>query len=242
MDANWAQWWHMQWRSHLPSAVVLTAFVLAIAYVRSSRIKALIYSLPVPFSCAYLATGMRINATHVTGLALVVGYNWAVYLLVEKVRLPLLAAIALAAGAYVGGAVLCRPMAERGPWVAAGVWLVGWGVAMACYRRGEETDHRSRSPWWLKAPAIFLIAMAVYNATGLLAGAVGTFPYAGVFASYEMRHSLRSLAGRFTVNSVGILGCLLTIALVERHCPPAVALGLGWIPVMVNAYCGRRGG
>jgi hypothetical protein len=220
--------------------VVLTVFVLAIAYVRASRVKALIYSLPVPFSCAYLATGMRINATHVTGLALVVGYNWAVYLLVEKARLPLLAAIALAAGGYVGGAMLCRPMAEMAPWLAAVVWLAGWGVAVACYRRGEETDHRSRSPWWIKAPAIFLIAMAVYNATRLLAGAVGTFPYAGVFTSYEMRHSLRSLAGRFTVNSVAILACLLTIALAERHVSPAVALGLGWIPVVVNAYWVRR--
>jgi hypothetical protein len=75
-----------QVRHHVPSALVLTAFVTTLAYVRSPRAKALIYSLPVPFSCAYLATRLPINATHLTGLALVVGYNWAVYLLRARCR------------------------------------------------------------------------------------------------------------------------------------------------------------
>ena len=60
-----------QLQHHVPSALVLTAFVTIMAYVRSLRAKALIYSLPVPFSCAYMATQLPINATHLTGLALV---------------------------------------------------------------------------------------------------------------------------------------------------------------------------
>src|ERR1035437_8835037 len=79
----------------VPPAVVLTGFVIALAYVRSPRIKALIYSLPVPFSCAYVATQLPINATHLTGLLLVVGYNWIVYLLPVKAKLTLIPVILL---------------------------------------------------------------------------------------------------------------------------------------------------
>jgi hypothetical protein len=84
----------------------------------------------------------------------------------------------------------------------------------------------------VKAPLIFAIAIGVYNATGLLAGGVGMFPYAGIFASYETRHSLRTLAGQFTLHVPGLLMCLLTIAATESRLPAPVPLLLGWVPVV----------
>jgi hypothetical protein len=113
-------------------------------------------------------------------------------------------------------------------------------LGVGLYQPRPGVDHRSRSPWWIKAPAIFGIAMCIYNATQLLSGAVGTFPYAGVFTSYEMRHSLRSLAGQFTINSIGILLCMLTIAAAEPHMPAGLALLLGWVPVIVSMAVIRR--
>lgn len=224
-----------QLQRHVVPACVLTAFVISIAYVRSPRAKALIYSLPVPFSCAYLATGLAINATHMTGLMLVVGYNWLVYGLV-RAKLPLVGAIVLAAAAYFGGAMLLRPLSQAGSaglWCAAGIGLTGWVLGVLLYRPREEPGHRSRTAWWVKAPLIFAIAIGVYNATDLLAGGVGMFPYAGVFTSYESRHSLRTLAGQFTINSLGLLMCLLTIHLAEQAGVPVVgALLMGWVPVV----------
>jgi hypothetical protein len=220
-----------QAQHHALPASVLTAFVISIAYAHRPRAKAFIYSLPVPFSCAYLATSLPINATHLTGLLLVVGYNWLVYLLV-RARLPIAAAILLAAGAYFGGAVLLRPLAAISLWWIAAAALPAWLLAFAFYRPRPEPGHRSRTPWYVKAPLIFALAIAVYNATTLLAGGVGLFPYAGIFASYESRHSLRTLAGQFTLNALGLLACLLTIHLAEGRIPAPWPLALGWLPVI----------
>jgi hypothetical protein len=220
-----------QAQRHGAPAAVLTAFVIAMAYVRAPRGKALIYSLPVPFSCAYLATGLAINATHISGLMLVVGYNWLVYVL-ARARVPLVGAIVVSAGAYFGAAMALRPLAAVSLWWLAGAGLVGWVVALAAYRGREQPAHRSRTAWYVKAPLIFAIAMSVYNATELLAGGVGMFPYAGIFASYESRHSLRTLAGQFTLNALGLLMCLLTIHMAEGRVPAPVPLILGWVPVL----------
>src|ERR1035437_1401670 len=109
----------------VPSAIVLTCFVIAMAYVRSPRTKALIYSLPVPFSCAYVATRLPINATHLTGLLLVVGYNWAVYLLRVKAKLPLIPVIIMAAAGYFLAAMALRPLAGISlAWVAGPIVAV----------------------------------------------------------------------------------------------------------------------
>ncbi len=228
-----------QARHHALPASVLTAFVISIAYVHRPRAKAFIYSLPVPFSCAYLATHLPINATHLTGLLLVVGYNWLVYLLV-RAKFPLVPAILFAAGAYFGGAVLLRPLAAVSLWWIAAAALPAWLLALATYRPRSEPGHRSRTPWFIKAPLIFTIAIAVYNATTLLAGGVGMFPYAGIFASYESRHSLRTLAGQFTLNALGLLACLLTIHLAEGRIPAPWPLALGWLPVLAWAAVVRR--
>lgn len=221
-------------RHGLPAAV-LTVFVIAIAYVRSPRAKALIYSLPVPFSCAYIASGLPVNATHIAGLILVVGYNWLVYLLC-RARVPLLVAIVLSAAAYFAGAMALRPLASVSLWWIAGIAAVGWLATFIKYRAEAGQDHRSRTPWYVKAPLIFALAMAVFNATDLLAGGVGMFPYAGMFTSYEMRHSLRTLAGQFTINALGLLACLVTIHIAEQAGLPApLPLVLGWMPVLIWA-------
>ena len=220
-----------QAQRHALPAAVLTVFVISIAYVRTPRAKAFIYSLPVPFSCAYLATGLSVNATHLSGLLLVVGYNWLVYLL-TRAKLPLIAAIILSAAAYFFAAMALRPLVAVSLWYLAAAGLIGWLVALATYRPRPEPTHRSHAAWYVKAPLIFTIAMVIYNTTGLLAGGVGLFPYAGVFASYESRHSLRTLAGQFSLNALGLLACLLTIHLAEGRIPAPLPLALGWLPML----------
>lgn len=228
-----------QFQHTVPPATVLTGFVTAMAYVRSPRAKALTYSMPVPFSCAYVATQLPINATHLTGLLLVVGYNWMVYLLRVRATLPLIPVIVTAAGGYFLAAMALRPLAGIALAWVAGTIVIVWLVVVTRYRPRLEPDHRSRTPWYVKAPLILAIAIGVYNATGLLAGGVGMFPYAGIFASYETRHSLRTLAGQFTLHVPGLLMCLLTIAVVENHLPAPAPLLLGWVPVLVWALIVR---
>lgn len=221
-------------------AAVLTGFVTIMAYIRSPQTKALVYSLPVPFSCAYLATRLPIQATHIWGLALVVGYNWLVYALRARARWPLILVIILGAAWYFVNAMMLRPLAGRSLLPVSLVVCLIWLVTLLFYRPQEQPEHRSFAAWYVKAPLIFVIAIGIYNATGLLAGGVGMFPYAGIFASYEMRHSLRTLAGQFTLHVPGLLLCLLTIAATESHLPAPAPLLLGWVPVVTWAWLVRR--
>jgi hypothetical protein len=199
---------------HAPAAAVLAAFVSLIASFHNPRLKALVYSLPVPFCCAYLATHKPVDATHMAGLGLIMGYNWSVYMIARRWRWPLGLAIALGVSGYVSAAVLLShvvPLAAVPlPWAALAV-LAFWATMVWRYRPIDEPGHRGAMPWWLKAPVVFIVGLVMYNLTGLMGGAVFTFPYAGVFTSYESRHSLRTLAGQFTINTLGIWSLVVTI-------------------------------
>ena len=103
------------------------------------------------------------------------------------------------------------------------------------YHPIEEPGHRSRAPWWVvKGPAVFVIAIVVFSLPTLLAGAVMSFPYAGVFTSYEMRYSPRTLAGQYTINSIGFLLLFVAVWLSEKFFPQGSIFALlpGWIVIL----------
>jgi hypothetical protein len=213
---------------HAVFALVLAGFVSAIAYLHNPRLKALVYSMPVPFTCAYLATGMPINATHLLGVALIIAYNWVVYFAHTRWRLPLGVAISVSVAVYVGGAALFCSLSHVSLLWVVGPIALAWLLVVVAYRPHEEPWHRDAMPWWLKLPLVFTLGMAMYSSTALLAGAVSTFPYAGVFTSYEMRRSLRTLAGQFTINAFGYLMAMILISRLERYPGDLRALLAGW--------------
>ncbi|MCX5659848.1 MAG: hypothetical protein NTW19_09020 [Planctomycetota bacterium] len=220
----------------LVPAVVLTLFVTAIAYVHSNRVKMLIFSMPVPFSCAYLQSGLKINNTHLTGMVLVTLYHWIVFAAVRKMRWPLAVAIGLGAAIYIGGATAAASSALMAPvraWpflALAGVVFLLWAGASALYRPEPEPGNRSFAPWWIKSPVIFMISLVIFALTPLLSGGVTTFPYAGVFTSYEMRRSLKTLAGQYTVNNITFLLMFIAMWLMEsRDIPRPAVLAGGWL-------------
>jgi hypothetical protein len=213
---------------HAVFALVLAGFVSAIAYLHNPRLKALVYSLPVPFTCAYLATRMPINATHLMGVGLIITYNWLVYFAHIRWRWPLGVAIASGVAVYVGGAILFCSLNHTNPLWVVGPIALAWLLIVVAYRQHDEPGHRGATPWWLKLPLVFTLGMAMYSSTAILAGAVSTFPYAGVFTSYEMRRSLRTLAGQFTINAFGYLMAMTFISRLERYPGDLRALLAGW--------------
>ncbi len=215
-------------QQYVPAAAALAVFVTTIAYLHHPRAKALVYSLPVPFTCGYLATRMPINATHLTGLMLVIGYNWLVYLLHRRAKLQLVYAVPVSALSYVALAAAVRPLRTVSPlWIAA-LFVALWLLHVATYRPAHEPGGRSTTPWWLKMPIVFGVGLVMYASTSTLLGAVTTFPYAGVFTSFEMRQSLRTLAAQFTINAVGIILMMVTIWALEPRWPGPWPLLAGW--------------
>lgn len=217
------------------SAAAMSLSIIAVAYVRHPWYKALILTLPIPFTCAYVTSGLPVGPMHMFGLIVSVAYHWLVYLLVRGLRLPLLAAIVIAALGYIALNAGLRPWVAPLPFLALVVAeAVVFAVGVWRYRPGQERLHRSATRWWVKLPVIFALALSVFGLTGVLGGAVTTFPYAGVFASYELRHSLRLLAGQYTVNVVAIAAMIAVMWGVQGAEVPAWgALALGWLTVLV---------
>lgn len=220
----------------VPKALILTAFVTAIAYIHSPRLKTLVFSMPIPFTCAFLASGIAIGPTHISGLVLVTLYHWIFYSIYRGLRLPLAAGIGVAVTLYVATAYLIANHTALPVtpflWVCGASFLL-WCIGVWLYRPIHEPGHRGKTPWWLKAPLIFVIALVIFSLTALLGGAVTTFPYAGVFTSYEMRHSPRTLAGQYTINNISFLLMFTTIWALQERVSVVTSLLGGWVVLLI---------
>jgi hypothetical protein len=220
-----------------PMAAALAVFITVIAYIHSARLKVLVFCLPIPFTCAYLMLWLEgrqtINATHLAGLALSSGYHWLVYLLHGRRGWPLLAVIGLSAGLYVLITSQLRFLSGQPVgWAAAGFalfWLLGWRL----YRPMLEPGQRATAPWPIKLAVTFTLALGIFTMTSLMAGAVTTFPYAGVFTSYEMRRCLRTLAGQYMINIAAFAAMMMTIWCFQMwwRLPEPWPLLPGWLAV-----------
>lgn len=223
------------------AALILTAFVTVIAYLHSPRIKMLVFSMPIPFTCAYLQSHLPINTTHILGMVLTMLYHWIVYFMAKRWKLPL--GLGIVSGVvfyvsmafFIGTAGITQPLREMPvPW-AVGIVVLFCSVVSWLYHPAHEPGHRSNTPWWIKSPLILTITLIIFSLTQMLRGAVTTFPYAGTFASYEMRHSLRTLAGQYVVNNFSFLLMFLTIWWMEQHhMPQPWPLLAGWAMLIVS--------
>ncbi len=219
------------WLNLILPAAVLTLFVSTIAYIHNPRIKTLVFSMPVPFTCAYLSTAMKINPTHMTGVLYVSLYHWIVWAIYRKAGFPL--AVGMTAGivfylsASYGTAQLFQYQWQPTMPLAISALLVLWCLGIWLYRPIREPGHRSTAPWYVKTPIIFPIALLLFSLKHFLLGAVTTFPYAGVFTSYEMRHSPRTLAGQYSINNIAFILMFVVIWQLETYGRVPALLG-GW--------------
>ena len=222
----------------LLGAGVLAIFVTVIAYIHDPRLKMLVFSMPVPFTCAYLVTGVTIDSTALSGVVLVTAYHWIVYVIAVVWGLPLALGIGVSVGTYIATAWLTKDFIKPIPIMYSAVVVIFLlGLVSYLYKPIVEDGHRSRSPWYVKLPLIYVIAVGIYSITSLLAGAVTTFPYAGVFTSYEMRRSLRTLAGQYTINNFSFLAMFLAIAMGEHLAwPKPLPLAAGWAAIIITIW------
>jgi hypothetical protein len=223
------------WGVKLLGAGILACFVTTIANIHDPKLKMLVFSMPIPFTCAYLVAGNPIDSTSMSGVVLVSLYHWVVYAMVIRLRLPLAVGIGTSVAGYIFMAWLVKDWMKQVPLIPAMlVVLALWFVLFKMYRGVQEEGHRTKSPWYVKLPLVFAIALGIYSLTGLLAGAVTTFPYAGVFTSYEMRRSLRTLAGQYMVNNLAFVALFAAIALAEHlQWPKPLPLVVGWVVVIL---------
>ncbi|MEU8008746.1 hypothetical protein AB0B74_08975 [Micromonospora parva] len=239
------------------SAVLLvTAVVWAVSVIRSVRLRALVYSLPLPMTLALLSTDYRVGGAQLLG---VLGLNLffvTVAVTYHRLRWPILLADAAGIAVYV--ALSAGLLAVVVPFEAALVGtLVLWSGAMLLHRRARpsvaaadapaapaderaavaETSDGGRPdglPALLKLVVIFVGAILTALLGAVLRGMVVTFPYSGVLVAVEARHQLREFSRHFARNSLALVG-FLTAYHYLQDVSSVVALAAGWAAFAVVA-------
>ncbi|WP_433262348.1 hypothetical protein ACQPWR_22645 [Micromonospora vinacea] len=229
------------------SAVLLvTAVVWAVSVIRSVRLRALVYSLPLPMTLALVTTEYRVDGAQVLG---VLGLNLFFVIVAvthQRWRWPILLAdvagiagyVALSAGllavdipfevALAGTLVL---------WLAAILWLrhrARRRVASAAEAVAVAETRPDGLPVLLKLVVILVGAVLTALLGAVLRGMVVTFPYSGVLVAVEARRQLAEFSRHFARNSLALVG-FLTAYHYLQDVSLAVALGAGWVAFAVVA-------
>ncbi|MET0416978.1 MAG: hypothetical protein ABW022_13250 [Actinoplanes sp.] len=225
------------------SAVLLvTAVVWAVSVIRSVRLRALVYSLPLPMTLALVSTDYAVDGAQLLG---VLGLNLffvTVAFTYQRLRWPILLADGAGIAVYV--ALSAGLLAVGVPFEAAlAGTLVLWLAAMLLLRRRAQrhtatadeptataTPTAARPdglPALLKLVVIFVGAILTTLLGEVLRGMVVTFPYSGVLVAVESRRQLLEFSRHFARNSLALVG-FLTAYHYLQDVSSAVALGAGW--------------
>lgn len=211
----------------------------AMAYVRLPRAKALLYCLPVPFTCASMALNKPIGATHVLGLMLSVLYMHSVRWLHYSLRVPILMAIAAGATGYCGVGITlagCIPNTQAVFWLALFVNALVGIVLLATMREKDEQAYRSPLPIGLKLAIMTAVIAALVMLKQCLIGFMTGFPMMGVVAAYEARKSLWTLARQLPILMIAMVPLMAICRVAEPRLGIGLALGLGllaWAATMM---------
>jgi hypothetical protein len=230
------------WDIGLIVLVSLQATVLA--YLPKANWKALVLSLPIPFTLATLAVGRPMDATNASGLLLLLVFIHGVRTLHERLRVPIVPSIVLNAGVYCAFGWLLTgalPLTPTAFWLCLGLSSAVAIAFLAVARHREEPDYRTPLPVWVKLPAIMLVILALVLMKQWLRGFVTTFPMMTVVAAYEMRYSLGTTCRQMPVILLAMATIIAVCYLGQEPLGIGGALAVGWAGYLaVVAALSRR--
>lgn len=225
----------------------VSGLVTIVAFVDEPRVKALVFSLPIPFTLANLSLGAPVGASHAAGvLNLLLFLNLARWLHTGA-RVPIVPTIAISAGVYIGvGAVLNAviPDTPAAFWVAYAVVVVVAVTILLAMPDRKEPRHRSELPVPIKFLAVAGVVTLVVILKGILGGFMTTFPLAGVTTVYETRRSLWTLCRHAPLLMLAVSTMMLAMRLSQSLAGMSVAVSLlpglaAWTAVMAPVTIAR---
>jgi len=199
-----------------------------IAYIHQPKWKALMVSVPLPFTMAVFAVGQPINATNVIGLALWFMFMHGVRILHQDRRWPIVPAIAIMTLAYcliAMALVRVIPISGVAFWISLGLILplVLWVQSRLPHQ--DEPGYRTPLPLWIKLPIIMVVILIILVLKKQLQGFMTVFPMVSIIAVYEARHSLRTMCRQMSITIVVFMTMLIIIRLAVPW------MGLHWAMV-----------
>jgi hypothetical protein len=212
---------------------VVMAMMTAMALLRDPRRKALVMTLPLPFTVASLTLGTPLDAAHVAALSLLFLYTLGVYVLHKRAHLPLLLCIPSMAAAFIGSAALLNarlPRTDASFWTVCALTLVVGTLLLALLPRGRGEGRVSELPLTLKLAVSFVVVVGLVLLKEAIGGFMTLFPMVGVLASYENRDGLWENVLQMPVVMVTLLPLMITSHLIVERIGLGASLALGWVP------------
>jgi hypothetical protein len=191
---------------NVATCLVITAVVWSISLIRSVRLRALIYSLPLPMTTVLAFGSSNVDGAQLVGMFLLNAFFAVVALLHLRLRWPILLADAAGVACYIGVAALTAEI--DWPYVATlAAVLALWLTATILLPPSRERVMASPStmPKAAKLVVVFTSSAVAVGLGGLLGGFVVTFPYSGILVAVETRRELAEFARRFARNSIGMV-------------------------------------
>jgi hypothetical protein len=232
----------------LAVVLVLSLQGTVIAFVRQPGWKAIVLSLPFPFTLMSLASGRLIDASSIQGIALFFVFLLTVWFLHGRQRVRIIPAIALAVLGYCAIGSLIATTLPRTPatfWVSA-VAVFGLGLVLRLtLPKRSEPGYRSALPVWIKLPIVAGIVLFLVIVRNTLQGFATVFPIMGTIGSYEGRFSLWTLLRQGPVIMVCMSVMMAVGYLVQGRLGLGGALAIGWLAYLALFlpymwYSGRR--
>lgn len=223
----------MLYFSHWDLALIAVVSVQAtlLAYLHHPKWKALLITLPVPFTFATMAVGRPVDATNATGLVVLLLYTHGVRLLHRVLHVPIILAILISAIGYCLLASVLAPIlptSDLAFWIACGVALT---VGLLFYFKlphENEPGHRSPLPIWIKLPIITCVIVGLVLIKRHLHGFLTLFPMVSLVAAYEARHCLWTICRQIPLCMMTMIPMLITLRLLQPYIGLGYALMVGW--------------
>ncbi|MGC9670003.1 hypothetical protein ACNTMW_26105 [Planosporangium sp. 12N6] len=231
----------------LLTGAVVTLVIWAVSLVRSVRLRALIYSLPLPITLVLVTTRIPVGAQQLLGVVLLNLFVATVAWLHHRLRWHILLADLAGIAAYIAGSwtllqagrlpfapILATTLAAWVIVAALHQWTTTRRQQAATHRQAQTPPGRRALPTVGKIVILALGALLMVGLGQLLQGMVVTFPYSGVLVVIETRRDLVEFRAHFTRNSLALLAFITAYYLsqdISRH----LAVTAGWAAFLLCA-------
>lgn len=216
--------------------LAVTGMVLVMAVIRAPHRKALVLTVPVPFTLASFAVAEPVGVSHVAALPLLFGYTVVTWWLHRRKGVPVVLAAAVSATGYVAIGALARPhLPASDAWfwtVLAFVLVLGVALRSALPELGEQ-PRPDPLPLARKVPIVVTVVVLLVLVKEAIGGFMTLFPMVGVLASWENREGLWSNVAKIPIVMITMVPLMATARVLEPSVGSHAAILMGWIPFLV---------
>lgn len=223
-------------------ATAITISILLITAIPSPKIRAAVYSLPIPITVLLIGTGGHVNTTHLTGLIDVIVFMSIVYALTRKVEMPIVPAIALGICAYIILGLAFKHLVVvpflTSYLILTAIWLIymAMPVSIKAHHYKKIDSRMTPQDYLTRGSIVYGLSYVIITIKSLILGAAVTFPYNGTFTVYVMREQLPVLITEICRNFFAIANFFLVVWIMQPKIGLGRSLIVAWVVNVTILY------